>query len=95
MEEFGLCQRIVLVRVALRTRHGRSHPNGVGGIHAVNDGHIAKLLIIGSTFVIGQRIAVEGGRNPLTGGRIGKMIAGDLFNGKLVERRLRLKASMT
>ena len=78
--------RIVLVGVALRAGHGGAHEHGVGRVDAVDDGGVAELLVAGAAFVLGHRVAMEGGGDDLVFGRIRQQVSGQLFDRELVER---------
>ena len=62
--------------VALSTGHGGAHPDGHGGVDAVHDRNVAKLFILGSAFVIGHGVAVEGCGDDLIFCRVGQQISG-------------------
>ena len=83
---FLLRDRVVLVGVALGAGDRRAHPGGQGGVHTINDGDVAKLLIAGAALVVGHRVAVEGRGDQLFVGRLGQQVPRELFDGKLVER---------
>ncbi len=74
--------------VALGTGHGNSHPNRQGGVHPVDDGDVAVLLIVGAAFVVGLGVAVKGGGDELVIGGIGKHVARQLFHRELIERQV-------
>jgi hypothetical protein len=63
LEVLLLGDGIVLVGVALGAGHRGSHPNGEGGVEAVDDGDVAELLVAGAAFAVGHRVAMEGGRH--------------------------------
>ena len=55
-------------------------------VHAIDDGDVAELLVVGAAFVVGQRVAMEGRGDELLVGRVGQQVAGDLLDRELVER---------
>ena len=71
--------------VALRAGHGGAHEDRVGGVHAVDDGGVAEFFIARAAFVLGHRVAMEGGCNDLVFGRLGQEVAGHLVDDELVE----------
>ncbi len=83
-EVLVLCQWIILVRMALRTAERQSHPYRHRGVDAVDDGDIAELFVVGTTFIVGQRVAMEGRRNQVVFGGIGQQVASDLSDRELV-----------
>ena len=85
-EVFLLGNGIVLVSVTLGTRHRSAHPNGHGGVGAIDDGRVAKLFVAGAAFIIGHRVPMERGGDQLLLGRVLDEISGDLFDGELIER---------
>ena len=72
--------------VALRASHRQSHPDRHGCIDAIDHRHVAKLLVVGAPFVIGQRVAVEGGGDQIPCGCMRQQVAGKLQTSELVER---------
>ena len=76
---------VVFVSMALGTGHGGSHPGGKGGVYPVYHGNIAKLLVVGSSLVVGLGIPVKGRGNVLVLRWVGQKIACQLINGELVE----------
>ena len=56
-------------------------------------GDVAELLVVGAALGVGQRVAVEGGGDELVVGRVGQQVAGQLFDGELVERLVRVEAT--
>ena len=65
-----LRDRIVLVRMALGTSHRGPHPDGHRRVDAIDDGNVAKLLVVGAAFVVGQRVAMKRRRDQLFIGRV-------------------------
>ena len=83
-----LGDRIVLVRVTLGAADGEAHPDLHRRVHAIlHRGH-AEFLVVRAAFVIGHRVAMKGGGDLLILGRIRQQIAGELFDGELVERHV-------
>ena len=85
LEVLLLADRIVLVVMALGARHRQAHPDLEGGVHAIDHGDVAELLVVGPPFGVGQRVAVEGGGENLIHARIGQHVAGNLLQGEAVE----------
>ena len=73
------------MRVALGAGDCRAHPNGHGGVDAIDDRRHTVLFVAGSAFVLGHRIAMEGGRNQLTVGRVGQQVTRDLLDRETIE----------
>ena len=78
--------RIVFVGVTLRAGHGGAHEDRVGGVDSVDDGGVAELLVARAAFVLGHRVAMEGGRDDLVFGRLGQQVTGHLVDDELVVR---------
>ena len=85
LEILGLSNGIEFVRMALCACHCHSHPNSHGGIDAINDSDVSEFFIVGTTFIVGERIAVKGGGHQLFVGGIGEQIAGELLDRELIE----------
>ena len=83
-EVFGLRDRVVLVRVALRAGHRRAHPDRVGRVDAVDHGRDAELLIARAALVLRHRVAVERRGDQLVLGRVRQQVACELFDGEAV-----------
>lgn len=71
--------------MALGAGHGEAHPDGHGGVDAIDNGNVSKFFVVGPAFVVGQRVAVEGGGNELIGGGVGEEVTGELVTGENVE----------
>jgi len=71
--------------VALGAGHRRTHPDRPGGVHAIDDGHIAELLAIGAALGVGLRIAVKGRRHNLFLGGVRQQVAGNLLDREAIE----------
>ena len=91
--EFLLANGIILVIVALAAGHGGTHPDGHGGIYPVNDGHVAKFLIISAPLAVGLGVAMEGSSRELILGRVGQQIAGHLLDGELIKGKITVKGA--
>ena len=78
--------RIVLVGMALRAGHRGAHEDGVGRIHAIDDGGVSEFFVARAAFVLGHRIAMEGRGDELVFGRLGQQVAGHLLDDELVVR---------
>ena len=85
---FPLREGVVLVVVALGAAQRQAHPDLHGRINAVLDGRDAKLLVVGSPFRVGHRVAMKGRRHKLLERRLRQQVAGDLLDGELVERQV-------
>jgi hypothetical protein len=83
---------IIGMRMALNTCHRRALPYLPRCPHAVNNCGDAKFFILRSSLVIIHRIAVKGGCNKLVIRRVWKQVAGQLFDGKLIERHVAVKS---
>ena len=81
--------------MALGTADGQTQPDGAGGVHAVHHRLDAKLLRIGTSFLIDQRVAMKGGRQQLLFLRLGQQIAGQLFDGKAIEGQIVVERRIT
>ena len=80
--------RIVLVRMALGTPHGQSHPNLKRRIDTVFHGSDSKLFIIGPPFVIAQGRPMERRGDTLSRRGILKQVPCELFDGELIVRHI-------
>ena len=83
--EFLVLDRIIRVGVALHAAEADAHPCLPSGAHAVDDGGDAELLIIGAALAVDLGEAAESGGDLLVERRVRDQIAGDLFDGELVE----------
>ncbi len=81
---------IVLVRVAARAADREPEPNRAERFHAIHHGGHAPLFFVRAALGVGERLAVEGGGELLRFGGIRQQIAGELFDGKLVKRQIRV-----
>lgn len=84
-EVFLLGDGVIFVAMALGASHGEAHPDGHGRVDAIDHGNVAKFFVVGSSFVVGQGIAVKGGGDELIGSGIGEEITGELVTGEAVE----------
>ena len=66
--ELLLRNRVVLVVVALRAAPGQPHPDLAGRRHAVFDGEIAELFVVGAALVVGHRVAMKARRDQVVAG---------------------------
>jgi len=71
--------------VALGATDGGTHPDSHRCVYAVDDGNVAKFLVLSATFVVGHGVAVEGGGNQLIFAGSGQQVAGNLFDRELIE----------
>ena len=85
LEILRVRDRVVFVRVALRAGEARAHPDRHRRVRAIHHRGVAKLL------VVRHRVAVEGGRDELLVGRARQQVAGDLLDGELIERPVRIE----
>lgn len=85
-----LCNWVELMRVAFGTSDCQRHPDQTGGIEAIFDLFVAKLIRLDAAFRIDQRIAMESGGDTLSLNlsRILEQIAGELFDRKLIKRQI-------
>ena len=82
---FGDGDGVVFVGVALCAGDGGAHPDGHGGVDAVDDGGVAEFFVAGAALVLGHGVAMEGGGDELVLGGLGEEVAGELVDGELVE----------
>ena len=85
--------RIVFVGVALGALQGEAQPGGAGGGHAVHHGVITELQGVDAAFLVLHAVAVETGGDALVPGGIRKEVAGDLFDGELIVRHVRIEGA--
>ena len=78
--------RVVLVRVALGTVQGESHPSRAHGGHPVLHRLGAILLGVATALVVDLGISIEASGDALGQGGLGQEITGQLIDGELVER---------
>ena len=76
---------VVFVGVALRAAGGKAEPSRAGCGNAVGHGVVAELERIDAAFFIEHGVAMKSGGDDLLGRGVGKHVAGELLNGKLVE----------
>ena len=86
-----LGDRIVLVIVTLGTRHRRPHPDCCGRVHSVNNGDVTEFFVVRTTFVVGHRISMKGGRDQLVVGRVRQQVTRKLLDRELIERLIGIK----
>src|SRR5262245_42119597 len=86
--ELLLRDRIIFVRMAFGATDRQTQPDRAGGRRAVNSGFAAKLLRIDATFFVRERLAMESSRGLLRKSGVGQQVAGNLLNGKLIERHV-------
>ena len=77
--------------VTLRAGHGHAEPGHAGRGHAIDDVEIEILGLDDAAFVAGHDVAVKAARDLLLDGGLGQQIAGDLLNGELAERHVRVE----
>ena len=71
-----MCDRIILMRMALGASHRCAHPNRKCRIHAIDHRGVAELFVISPTLAVGHRIAMKRGRDQLFVSRIGQQVTG-------------------
>ena len=71
--------------MTLRTTGRQSHPHLHRGVNAILDGRNPKLLVVRPAFVVRHRVPVKRGRQNLLIRRVGKQVAGQLLDRKLVK----------
>ena len=81
-------QRVLFMRVAFAATHGQSQPRRPRRVGAILGGLDAKLFDIR---VVVQAVPQETGRDTLLGGGAGSEIAGQLFDGELIEGQIAVK----
>src|SRR5262245_15777225 len=74
--------------MTLSASDSESEPYGADGVDLIYDFFITKLLDVDAAFAVGQRVAVEAGSDLLIHSRVREQIAGDLFNGELIEGQI-------
>ena len=77
--------RVVFMGVALGAAGGEAEPGGAGGGDAVGHGVEAELEGVDAAFFIEHGVAVKAGGGDLFRSGIGKHVAGELLDGKLIE----------
>ena len=82
---------VVLVFVALGTANGQSQEDLPRGIHPVDHRLDAKLLGVGPSLFVHQRVAVKAGGNLLRLCRPGQHVARQLLDGELIERQVAIQ----
>ena len=87
-EVVGVCQRVKLMRVALRAAGGEPQPGGAGGGDAIDHRQITKLQRVDSPFLVEHRVAVKAGRHNVVGRGAGEQVAGKLANRELIKRHV-------
>ena len=71
--------------VALGTAHGQPQPDRGGGVDAVHDRFVAELVGFDPTFLVDQRVAVEGGGDLAGESRLGQQVSRQLQSGEFIE----------
>ena len=84
--KLALRDRVVFVIVAAGAAEREAEPRLAGGVHAVDDRLREPLRLDASALAIQPRVAVKTGRDFLRQRGVGQQIAGELLDGKLVER---------
>ena len=90
LKKFTLRERIEEVIMTLRTGERCPQPNSSGRTHAVDDRLDTILFGIDAPLFVDHRVAMKSCGNPLSLRRIGKQIAGDLLDGELIKRQVRV-----
>ena len=86
--ELALRNRIVFVIVAAAAIEGQSQPCHARGFHSVDDRFDPPFLRNNAAFSIESMVAIEAGRQDLLRRSAGQQVAGELFDGELVERHV-------
>jgi hypothetical protein len=84
-EELLLREWVVLVVVALATGDRGAHPGAHRRVHAVDHRDRTELLVDRAPLTVGERVAVEAGRDPVVERGLGQQVAGELADCELVE----------
>ena len=79
---------VVFVRMTLAAFNRQPQPYGARGVGPVYGLFHAVFFAVYAPFAVGQRVAVESGGHALLDGGIGQQVAGQLFDGELVERHV-------
>src|SRR6185503_4865964 len=83
-----MSNRVVLMRMTLRAGHREAKPSGCRGCDTVLHGFGPIFLVITATLIVDLGIAIEPGGNFLFEGRVGKEVAGELFDRELIKRHV-------
>ena len=86
--EVLLRDRVELVIVASGAAHGQAEPDGAHGLGAILGVDFGVFLVDDAAFVGGDVAALEAGGDELIERRVGQQVAGELFDGELVERQV-------
>ncbi len=86
-----LRDRVVFVVVALGACHGCAHPDGHRGVDAIDNGHVAILLVVGTTLVVRQRVSMKRGRDEILFRCLRQEVTGDLLERELIKRLVRVQ----
>src|SRR5438477_1961849 len=86
-----LREGVELVAVALRAGESGPEPDGGGGVDAVHERLVARLLDVDPALLVEQRVAVEAGGDPRLGRRVREHVARDLLDRELAERHVRVE----
>src|SRR5439155_15878451 len=87
----ALRERIELVVVALCAGEGDAEKYGGGRVDAIHDTLDTELLGIDAAFLVDLRIAMETTGDLLLEGRIWQQVAGQLFDGELIEGQVSIQ----
>ncbi len=88
-----LGDRVVLVRMALGAAPCEPHPCLPGRRDAVLHRRVPELFVVGASFRVGHRVAMEAGRYQIVLGRLREQVAGQLECGEAVEREVLVQGS--
>ena len=84
-------KRIVGMAVALHAAERHALPRLPGGVHPVDHGGNAEFLIVRAPLFIGLRDPMSRGGHIVFNSGLRQQIAGDLLDGKLIERQIRIQ----
>jgi hypothetical protein len=85
-----MLDRVILVRMALSTADRHAQPDRARRIDAIDDGIKTEFQRIDPAFLVDHRIAMEAGGDPLPDRRFRQHVAGQLLDGELIERHIRI-----
>ncbi len=83
-----LAERVVLVVVALRARDRAAEPGGGRRADPIHQHFVQRLGRVDAPFLVGHRIAMESGGDPLRACRAGQHVARNLFHREALERHV-------
>ena len=89
--ELALRNRVVFVIVAARAAHREPEPHGARGLHAIHHVFDTPFRVDRAALLVHAMVAVEAARDFLVRRRIRQQITGELLDGELIERLVRVE----